>query len=85
MEKILQIPITVNKENWTYWWEAKIFPGCFSDGETLEEYGNNMIEALWDYVSWLKEWFFKTEDIWILNINLDDNGRIKGNFLKMID
>ena len=85
MEKTLQIPITINKENWTYWWEAKIFPWCFSEGETLKEYWDNMTEAIWDYTSWLKEWFFESEDFWILNINLGDNGRIKGNFLKMID
>jgi len=85
MGKNMQIPISINREKWNYWGEAKIFPGCFSDWSTLEEYWDNMTEAIWDYISGVNEWFFEMDNTWILNINIDSDGRIKNNFVKTIN
>jgi len=84
VEKTFYFPITVNKENWIYWWEAKFFDWCFSQWDTLEDYWNNMTEAIQDYSESIKEWFFEVPNTWILAIKVDENGEIKNNSLKRI-
>jgi predicted RNase H-like HicB family nuclease len=84
-EKTLYFPITINKEDWRYWGEAKFFEWCFSQWKSLDEYANNMTDAIWEYSSSINEWFFEVPNTAVLWINLDENGRIKGNFLKEIN
>jgi len=84
-EKILYLPITINKEDWIYWWEAKIYDWCFSEWKTLEEFWQNMLQAIQTYSDWIKEWFFKKSNLWLLAVNIDKNGKIKGTNLKRID
>jgi len=84
--KTLYFPIDIHKEeDGSYWWEAKFFDGCFSDWNSLEELWNNMVYAIQTYSDWIKEWFFETPNIWILEINFDENGKIKNNSLKRIN
>ena len=84
--KTLYFPVDINKEeDWSYWGEAKFFDGCFSDGNNLEELGNNMVYAIQTYSDSIKEWFFDAPNTGILAINFDENGKVKNNSLKRID
>ncbi len=83
--KQVQIPVTINQEWAVYWGEAILFPWCFSQWNSLKEYWDNMTESIVDYTEWIKEWFFSFPNTWILNINIDSNGRIENNFLKRVD
>ncbi len=85
-EKTFYFPITINQEeDWTYWWEAKIFEWCFSSWKTLEEYGKNMTDAIQSYADSIREWFFEPSNIWVLKINIDKNGKIKASSLKRLN
>ncbi|MDQ7023180.1 MAG: type II toxin-antitoxin system HicB family antitoxin [Candidatus Gracilibacteria bacterium] len=56
--KTLYFPININKEeDGSYWGGGKIFEGCFSDGNNLEELGNNMVYAIKTYSDSIKEGF----------------------------
>jgi len=81
----LYFPITINEENWSYWGEAKFFDWCFSEWNTLEEYWNNMTEAISLYSEALNDGTFNIPNTWILWINIDNNGKIKNNILKRIN
>jgi len=80
--KTLYFPITINKENWKYWWEAKVFEWCFSEGNSLEEYWSNMTDAIQTYIWGVNEGFFEIWNTGVLWINFDNNGWVKSNVLK---
>lgn len=81
----LNLPVTVNKENWNYWWECLVLPWCFSDWNSLDEYSRNMWNAVHTYVEWIEEWFFDVSNIWFLKFNLSENGEVSSNFMKKVD
>ncbi len=84
-KKTLYFPITINEEDGIYWWEAKFFDGCFSQWNSLDDYWNNMTQAISSYSESIKDWSFDMPNTGILWINLDDYGKIKDSVLKRID
>ncbi len=84
-EKNLQIPVTINEENWEYWWEARIFDWCFSSWDTMEEYWKNMTMAISEYADAVNEEFFDFPNTGVLNIKLHKDGRVKDSVLKRFD
>ena len=82
-DKTFYFPISINnEEDWSYWGEAKFYDGCFSDWKTIEEFWNNMSEAIQSYSESINEWFFEKPNTWILKVNFDKNGKVKSNSLK---
>lgn len=83
--KSLILPISVNNEDWWYWWECLVFPWCFSDWNNLDEYSKNMWNAIYSYMEAIDDWFFDVSNISLLKINIDKNGQVNSNIVKKID
>jgi predicted RNase H-like HicB family nuclease len=47
----MNIKVIVHEEDGGYWAEVPALPGCFSQGDTLEELQENIKEAIEGYLS----------------------------------